>query len=107
LDSFQVVKIFLDPKSLKKVNFVYAKDEESMKLMHRYIDPEFLPVEFGGKNNAVYNHEEYSKLMMKDDVKTASFWAVDAKTNHANRDMNGAFVPEVTQQSSLIAAKAS
>jgi hypothetical protein len=76
-------------------------------LCTRYIGPEFLPVEFGGKNNAVYNHEEYSKLMMKDDVKTASFWAVDAKTNHTNRDINGTFVPEVTQQSSLVAAKAS
>ncbi|TVU45330.1 hypothetical protein EJB05_04814, partial [Eragrostis curvula] len=103
---YKVVKIFLDPKSLEKVNFVYAKDEESMKLMHRYIDPEVLPVEFGGKNNVVYNHEEYSKLMVKDDVKAASFWA-DAKTDHANHDTNGTFVPEVTPQSSLVAAKAS
>jgi hypothetical protein len=59
LDSFQVVKIFLDPKSLEKVNFVYTKDEESMKLMRKYL-PEFLPVEFGGKSDAVYNHKEYS-----------------------------------------------
>jgi hypothetical protein len=57
---------------------VYAKDEESMKLMHRYIDPEVLPVELGGKNDVAYNHEEYSKLMMKDDIKTAIFWAVNA-----------------------------
>ncbi|KAK3146244.1 hypothetical protein QOZ80_3BG0263530 [Eleusine coracana subsp. coracana] len=104
---YKVVKVFLDPKSLEKVNFVYSKDEESMKLMHRYIDPEVLPVEFGGKNDVVYNHEEYSKLMMKDDIKTASFWAVDAKTDHANHDINGTVVPEVTHQSTLVAAKAS
>ncbi|GJM96441.1 hypothetical protein PR202_ga13279 [Eleusine coracana subsp. coracana] len=102
-----VIKIFLDPKSLEKVNFVYEKDEEGMKLMHRYIDPEVLPVEFGGKSSVVYNHEDYSKLMMKDDIKTASFRAVDAETYHDNGDINGTVDPEVTHQSSLVAAKAS
>ncbi|XP_062212254.1 phosphatidylinositol transfer protein PDR16-like isoform X2 [Phragmites australis] len=104
---YKVVKIFLDPKSIEKLNFVYLKDEESMKLMHKYIDPEVLPVEFGGKNSVVYNHEEYSKMMMNDDIKTTSLWAADAKTDHANHVINGSLVPEVTPQSSLIAAKAS
>ncbi|KAK3149500.1 hypothetical protein QOZ80_3AG0218280 [Eleusine coracana subsp. coracana] len=104
---YKVIKIFLDPKSLEKVNFVYEKDEEGMKLMHRYIDPEVLPVEFGGKSSVVYNHEDYSKLMMKDDIKTASFRAVDAETYHDNGDINGTVDPEVTHQSSLVAAKAS
>ncbi|NP_001145624.1 uncharacterized protein LOC100279110 [Zea mays] len=102
-----VIKIFLDPKSVEKVNFVYQKDEESMKVMYKYIDPEVLPVEFGGKSNVVYNHEEYSELMIQDDIKTASFWAVDAKTNHANPAINGTLVPEVAPQSSSLAAKAS
>jgi hypothetical protein len=48
-----------------------------MKMIYNHIDPEVLPVEFGGKNNVVYNHEDYSKLMTKDDIKTASFWAED------------------------------
>jgi len=104
---FQVIKIFLDPKSIEKVNFVYQKDEESMKVMYKYIDPEALPVEFGGKNNVVYNHEEYSELMIQDDIKTANFWAVDAKTDHANSAINGTLVPEVAPQPSLLAAKAS
>ncbi|PWZ52857.1 Random slug protein 5 [Zea mays] len=102
-----VIKIFLDPKSVEKVNFVYQKDEESMKVMYKYIDPEVLPVEFGGKSNVVYNHQEYSELMRQDDIKTASFWAVDAKTNHANPAINGTLVPEVVPQSSSLAAKAS
>jgi len=104
---FQVIKIFLDPKSIEKVNFVYQKDEESMKVMYKYIDLEVLPVEFGGKNNVVYNHEEYSELMIQDDIKTANFWAVDAKTDHANSAINGTLVPEVAPQPSLLAAKAS
>jgi hypothetical protein len=60
---------------------VYLKDEGSMKVMHKYIDPEVLPVEFGGKSSVVYNHEEYSELMMKDDIKTVSFGGADGKTD--------------------------
>uniref|UniRef100_A0A0A9H5P1 CRAL-TRIO domain-containing protein n=1 Tax=Arundo donax TaxID=35708 RepID=A0A0A9H5P1_ARUDO len=90
------MKVFLDPRSIEKLNFVYLKDEESMKVMHKYIDPEVLPVEFGGENNVVYNHEEYSKSMMKDDIKTASFWTVDLQTDHVN---HGIVVPKIAPQS--------
>jgi len=98
--SFKVLKRLVDPKSVKKLNFVYKENEESMKTMYRHIDPEVLPVEFGGKNNVVYNHEEYSKLMTKDDLKIANFWVADI--NHV---VNGHSVPEVTPQSSMVAAK--
>ncbi|XP_044377589.1 phosphatidylinositol transfer protein PDR17 isoform X1 [Triticum aestivum] len=74
---FKVIKVFLDSKSIQKVNFVYKDNEESLKTMYKHIDPEILPAEFGGKNNVVYNQEEYTKLMTKDDMKTASFWAAD------------------------------
>ncbi|KAL6843478.1 hypothetical protein ACP4OV_026540 [Aristida adscensionis] len=104
---WKVVKIFLDPRSIEKVHFVYEKDEESMKVMHKFIDPEVLPVEFGGKSNVVYNHEEYSKLMMDEDIKTASFWADNSKTGPVGHVVSGTLVPEVTPQSSLVAAKAS
>ncbi|KAM3294396.1 hypothetical protein ACQJBY_037338 [Aegilops geniculata] len=100
--SFKVLKVLIDPKSAQKLNFVYKENEESMKTMYNHIDPEVLPVEFGGKNNVVYNHEDYSKLMTKDDIKTASFWGADG--NHAT---NGHSVPAVKSQSSLIVAKAS
>ncbi|KAJ1293830.1 hypothetical protein BS78_01G098900 [Paspalum vaginatum] len=88
---WKVVKYFLDPITIEKVKFVYLKDEESMKVMHKYIDPEVLPVEFGGKSNVVYNHEEYSELMAKDDIKTASFWAAGAQADHV---INGTLAPE-------------
>ncbi|VAI01876.1 unnamed protein product [Triticum turgidum subsp. durum] len=98
----QVLKVLVDPKSAQKLNFVYKENEESMKTMYSHIDPEVLPVEFGGKNNVVYNHEDYSKLMIKDDIKRASFWAADV--SHV---VNVDSVPEVKPQSSLIVAKAS
>jgi len=102
---YKAIKYFLDPRSIEKLNFVYLKDEESMKVLYRCIDPEVLPVDFGGRNNVVYNHEEYTKLMLEDDNKTSSFWADDAKP--ANRVANGTLVADVRPQSSLIAAKAS
>lgn len=75
---------------------MYPKDEESMQVIHKYIDPEVLPVEFGGKSNVVYNHEEYSELMANDDIKRASIWATDAQTEHVNLVIDGTLAPEVT-----------
>jgi hypothetical protein len=97
---FQVLKRLVDPKSVKKLNFVYKENDESMKTMYKHIDPEVLPVEFGGKNNVVYNHDEYSKLMTKDDIKMASFWSA-----HDKDVMNSHSVPDATPQS--LVAKAS
>ncbi|CAN6286999.1 unnamed protein product [Urochloa humidicola] len=102
---YRAVKYFLDPRSIEKLNFVYLNDEESMKVLYKCIDPEVLPVDFGGRSNVEYNNEDYSKLMLEDDMKTSSFWADDSKT--ANHVASGTFVPDVTHQSSLIAAKAS
>lgn len=102
---YKAIKYFLDPRSIEKLNFVYQNDEESMKVLYRCIDPEVLPVDFGGKNNVVYNHEEYSKLMLQDDIKTSIFWENGAKM--VNHTVNGTLIPDVTPQSSLIAAKAS
>ena len=67
-----------------------------MKVIHKYIDPEVLPIEFGGKSSVVYNHEEYSELMTKDDIKISSFWAADAQTDHVNHVIDGTLAPEVT-----------
>ncbi|RWW27435.1 hypothetical protein GW17_00008128, partial [Ensete ventricosum] len=75
----QIVKYFLDPKTFQKVKFVYPKNEESMGVMHKNFDPEILPEEFGGKSKVEYDHDEFSKLMSRDDVKTASFWKLDEK----------------------------
>ncbi|CAL9114597.1 unnamed protein product [Musa acuminata var. zebrina] len=77
---WKIVKYFLDPKTFQKVKFVYPKNEESMGVMHKNFDPEILPEEFGGKSKVQYDHDEFSKLMSKDDVKTASFWKPDEKT---------------------------
>lgn len=73
----QAIKYFLDPKTFQKVKFVYPKKKDSMELMFKFFDADVLPVEFGGKNKVEYNHEEFSKMMEEDDIKTAKFWGVE------------------------------
>lgn len=80
---WKIVKYFLDPKTFQKVKFVYPKNEESLELMHKTFDIEILPVDFGGKNKVEYDHEEFSRLMAKDDVIAASMWGSSEKTNRA------------------------
>ena len=73
----QIVKYFLDSKTFEKVKFVYPKNKESEELMQSYFDEENLPREFGGKAILNYNHEEFSRSMAQDDLKSASFWGSD------------------------------
>lgn len=47
--------------------------------MKTFFDVENLPSEFGGKATLKYDHEEFSRLMAQDDVKTAKFWGFDEK----------------------------
>ncbi|CAI9281698.1 unnamed protein product [Lactuca saligna] len=77
---WKVVKYFLDPKTFHKVKFVYLKNKESVALMESCFDVDNLPTEFGGKATMKYDHEEFSRLMIQDDVKTAKFWGLDKNT---------------------------
>lgn len=74
---FKVVKYFTDPRTYMKIKFVYPNDKASADLMKSLFDTENLPSEFGGKATLVYDHEEFSRLMAKDDVKSAKFWELD------------------------------
>ncbi|XP_008790372.1 phosphatidylinositol transfer protein 3-like isoform X2 [Phoenix dactylifera] len=104
---WKIVKYFLDPKSFEKTHFVYPKTAESIELMCKYFDVEILPVEFGGKNKIQYNHEEFSKLMLKDDIRSASIWDLNEKPAQANHTTNGHSTSEVAWEPSRIAAQAS
>ncbi|RWV91181.1 hypothetical protein GW17_00046550 [Ensete ventricosum] len=63
-----------------KAKFIYPKNKESMELMRKHFDLDVLPVEFGGRNQVQYNHEEFSKMMIAEDTITASFWSLEEKT---------------------------
>lgn len=73
----QIVKYFLDPKTCEKVKFVYPNKEESMEVLRKSFDFQMLPEDFGGESNVHYDHEEFARLMAKDDAKTAAIWGED------------------------------
>ncbi|CAL1399778.1 unnamed protein product [Linum trigynum] len=76
---WKAVKYFLDPKTSQKVKFVYPNKKESVELMSSLFDADNLPKEFGGKATLQYDHDEFSRLMAQDDVRTAKFWGSDEK----------------------------
>ncbi|KAE8727115.1 Detected protein of confused Function [Hibiscus syriacus] len=86
---YKAVKLFLDPKTAQKVKFVYPKNNDSVELMRSYFDVENLPGEFGGKATLKYDHEEFSRLMAQDDVKTAKFWGTDEKHHQIGNAHSG------------------
>ncbi|XP_019182962.1 PREDICTED: random slug protein 5-like isoform X1 [Ipomoea nil] len=74
---WKIVKYFVDPKTSQKIKFVYPNNQDSMEVMKTCFDSENLPREFGGKTTLKYDHEEFSRLMTQEDVKTAKFWGFD------------------------------
>lgn len=90
---WKIVKYFLDTKTFHKVKFVYPKNKESVELMKQYFDEENLPTEFGGKTALAYDHDEFSRLMIQDDLKSAALWgSSNEKLN------NGSSVAEVAPE---------
>ncbi|XVE82627.1 hypothetical protein DITRI_Ditri16bG0021200 [Diplodiscus trichospermus] len=92
------------PKTAQKVKFVYPKNKDSVELMKSYFDIENLPSEFGGQGTLKYDHEEFSRLMAQDDVKTAKFWGIDEKPY---RIANMLSVAELAPEPAAIAPRAS
>ncbi|KAI3842155.1 hypothetical protein MKX03_012763 [Papaver bracteatum] len=91
-----IVKYFLDPKTFDKVKF----NKDSVELMKTYFDDKNLPTEFGGRANLKYDHEEFSKLMVKDELKSTRERELE-KMEHTN---NGSLKPEVAQESVIAPA---
>ncbi|KAH7661036.1 Phosphatidylinositol transfer protein PDR16 and related proteins protein [Dioscorea alata] len=104
---WKIVKYFLDPMTFQKVKFIYPKNEETVDLIQRNFDVEILPKEFGGKNDMQYNHEEFSRLMEKDDMKMAGSWGLNEKSKQvANGHLTSEITPEA-EPSPPLAAHAS
>ncbi|KAM0011962.1 putative CRAL-TRIO lipid binding domain, CRAL/TRIO domain, CRAL/TRIO domain superfamily [Helianthus debilis subsp. tardiflorus] len=99
---WKIVKIFMDPKTVQKVKFVYPKNKESVELMRSYFDMDNLPAEFGGKATMKYDHEDFSRLMAQDDVKAAKFWGFDQKTG--GYAASAAVAPEPSKPISITAS---
>ncbi|XP_022772752.1 random slug protein 5-like isoform X1 [Durio zibethinus] len=101
---WKIVKYFLDAKTFQKVKFVYPKNKDSVELMRSYFDEENLPTEFGGKAMLEYNHEEFSKQMIQDDIKSANLWGFDDKLQSVGNGHSG---PEIATEPVCLAPLAS
>lgn len=64
-----LVKPFLEPKTYKKVKFVFRNDQQSRKIMEELFDMDKLESVFGGRNSIGFVYEDYAKRMMEEDKK--------------------------------------
>jgi len=89
-----LVKPFLDPNTVKKIKFVYPKNSESMKILSDQFEEDVVKTTFENPND--YNHEDYSKLMKDDDLKSSLHWkgASESKSDQA-AIQNDSDVPSV------------
>ncbi|KAL0378129.1 UNVERIFIED_CONTAM: Phosphatidylinositol transfer protein PDR16 [Sesamum radiatum] len=101
---WKVVKYFVDQKTFQKIKFVYPNNKDSLEVMKSFFDTENLPSEFGGKATLKYNHEEFSRLMAEDDVKTAKYWGLDKNGSY---ESNGYSNSEVEREPLSLAPPAS
>ncbi|KAH7855166.1 hypothetical protein Vadar_022055 [Vaccinium darrowii] len=64
-----LVKPFLEPKTYKKVKFVFGDNQQSRKFMEELFDMDKLESVFGGRNSIGFVYEDYAKRMMMEDKK--------------------------------------
>ncbi|GAB2271155.1 hypothetical protein Dimus_006001 [Dionaea muscipula] len=84
---WNVVKPFLEPKTRKKVKFVYPGDANSMMLMGELFDMDCLESCFGGNNTEAFDIHRYAERMKEDDKRMSSFWTRTNGTADAASDM--------------------
>uniref|UniRef100_A0A5B7A2S0 Putative random slug protein 5-like n=1 Tax=Davidia involucrata TaxID=16924 RepID=A0A5B7A2S0_DAVIN len=68
-----LVKPFLEPKTYKKVKFVYSDNPQSQKIMEELFDMDKLESAFGGRNSNGFNYEAYAARMMEADKRMSDF----------------------------------
>ncbi|KAI7992600.1 CRAL-TRIO domain-containing protein C23B6.04c [Camellia lanceoleosa] len=67
-ETAHMVKPFLEPKTYKKVKFVFS-DPQSRKVMEELFDMDQLESIFGGKNSIGFDYETYAERMKEEDKK--------------------------------------
>jgi hypothetical protein len=92
---WKVVKYFVDPITFGKIRFVYPNNKDSVEVIKSVFDSENLPSEFGGKATLKYDHEEFSRQMAEEDVKSAKYWEFDnAHCNNITCHVGAEVAPE-------------
>lgn len=71
---YMMVKPFLEPKTYRKVKFVYSDDLNTKKIMEDLFDMEKLDNSFGGLSTNAFNINDYAEMMKEDDKRMPLFW---------------------------------
>ncbi|XP_072952716.1 uncharacterized protein [Typha angustifolia] len=74
---WMVVKPFLEPKTYRKVKFVYSDDLSTKKIMEDHFNMDELECAFGGNNQVAFNIDDYAAKMREDDKRMPLFWSAD------------------------------
>eukprot|EP00897_Mesotaenium_endlicherianum_P002800 jgi/Mesen1/2548/ME000162S01675 len=69
-----LIKPFMDPKTFRKVKFLYSSTANTHKLLDEHFDLDTLEQAFGGRSTWQYDHAAYGAMMREDDLKTAQLW---------------------------------
>lgn len=90
---FTLIRPFLEPKTYRKVKFVYSDDHNSRKIMEDIFDMDELENAFGGNNPVSFNIADYAARMREDDTKMpkeelSSKPQTAASTLMANMELN-------------------
>ncbi|XP_057948442.1 uncharacterized protein LOC131144080 isoform X2 [Malania oleifera] len=64
-----MVKPFIEPKTFKKVKFVYSDNAQSQKIMEELFDMGKLESAFGGRNKDGFDYKAYREWIREDDRK--------------------------------------
>ena len=74
------MKPFIEPKTFKKVRFVYSNNPQSQKIMEETFDMDKLESAFGGRNSVGFDYEDYARRMKEDDKKISHLITTDSSS---------------------------
>ncbi|MQM08079.1 hypothetical protein Taro_040934 [Colocasia esculenta] len=81
---WNVAKPFLEPKTCKKVKFVYSDDPSTKKIMEDLFDVDRLECAFGGNNQVGFNVSDYAERMRGDDKRMPLLWTREIVTEQTS-----------------------
>nr|XP_018674466.1 PREDICTED: random slug protein 5 isoform X1 [Musa acuminata subsp. malaccensis] len=92
---WMMAKPFLEPKTYKKVKFVYSDDNGTKKIMEDLFNVDELDCAFGGNNQVSFNIDDYAARMREDDKRMPLLWK---RSNSSSSDKQ---LPATTPDVSL------
>ncbi|ESW33828.1 hypothetical protein PHAVU_001G101900 [Phaseolus vulgaris] len=105
-----MVKPFLEPKTHKKVIFVYPDNPRSCMVMEEHLDMDKLESYFGGKNIVGFNFEAYARKMKADESNMSGVYdsccssspgLLDSKFRESVQSVTSPFVDEASSDQAI------